>query len=96
MANEKFMALENTIQARYGNTAGITVVKNGDFIYEKYFGNCDAENFIHVFSVTKSVISALIGIALDKGYIKSLDQKVLEFFPDYQVKEKKKRSKRLP
>ncbi|MEO1771612.1 serine hydrolase domain-containing protein [Candidatus Enterococcus ferrettii] len=90
MANEKFMALENTIQTRYGNTAGITVVKNGDFVYEKYFGDCDAENFIHVFSVTKSVISALIGIALDKGYIKSLDQKVLEFFPDYQVKEKEK------
>ncbi|MFX0095336.1 MAG: serine hydrolase domain-containing protein, partial [Candidatus Hodarchaeota archaeon] len=37
----------------------------------------------NVASVTKSVISALIGIALDAGYIKSVDQKVLDFFPEY-------------
>ncbi|MBU5234170.1 hypothetical protein KQI01_03270, partial [Vibrio cholerae] len=32
------------------------------------------------------VISVLIGIAIDKGYIKNIEQKVLEFFPDYTVK----------
>lgn len=90
MTNEKFRTLENRIQTTYGNTAGIAVVKNGDLVYEQYFGDCDADNFIHVFSVTKSVISALIGIALDKGYINSLDQKVLEFFPDYQVDQQEK------
>lgn len=39
-----------------------------------------------MFSVTKSIFSVLIGIAIDKGYIESVDQKVLDFFPDYTVK----------
>lgn len=34
-------------------------------------------------SVTKSIISALIGIAIDGRYIKNVDQKVLDFFPEY-------------
>lgn len=36
--------------------------------------------------MTKSVFSALIGIAIDKGYIKYADQKVLDFFPYYNIK----------
>jgi CubicO group peptidase (beta-lactamase class C family) len=36
-----------------------------------------------VHSVTKSVTSALIGIALDQGYLKNVNQKLCEFFPEY-------------
>lgn len=36
--------------------------------------------------MTKSIISILIGIAVDKGYIPDINQKVLEFFPEYKVK----------
>lgn len=41
---------------------------------------------MNVMSVTKSVIALLTGIAIDKGYIESVDQKVLDFFPKYTVK----------
>lgn len=41
---------------------------------------------IHIFSVTKSVVNILIGIAIDQGYLKFVDQRVLEFFPDDTVK----------
>lgn len=41
---------------------------------------------VHIMSATKSVVSLLIGIALDKGFIKSINQSVLEFFPDYNIK----------
>lgn len=54
--------------------------KNGIKLYENYFNGYTADNAVHVFSVTKSVFSALIGIAIDKGLIKSADQKVLDFF----------------
>ena len=37
-----------------------------------------------------SIISILIGIAIDQGHIKSINQKVLNFFPDYKVKEGEK------
>lgn len=58
----------------------------GEKAYEGYFDGYTADDPIHIASVTKSVVSALIGIAIDKGYIKSVDQNVLEFFPDYTVK----------
>ena len=47
------------------------------------FKTLDAMN---VNSVTKGVVALLAGIAFDKGLIKSLDQKVMDFFPDYAVK----------
>ena len=37
-------------------------------------------------SATKSVMALLIGIAVDKGLIGSIDDKVLDYFPDYKVK----------
>jgi CubicO group peptidase (beta-lactamase class C family) len=61
-------------------------MKNGRTLYEKYFHECTFDSPIHIFSVTKSIVSILIGIAIDKGYIKSVSQKVLEFFPEYTVK----------
>ncbi|WP_077611460.1 serine hydrolase domain-containing protein [Clostridium sp. Marseille-P2415] len=86
MNKEKIKELENIINSDYSNIAGIIVQKNGIKLYENYFNGYTADNAIHVYSVTKSVFSALIGIAIDKGYIKSVDRKVLDFFPDYTVK----------
>ena len=78
--------LEKIINNDYSNITGIVVQKNGIKIYEDYFNGYTAENAVHVYSVTKSVFATLIGIAIDKGHIKSVDQKVLDFFPDYTVK----------
>ena len=41
-------------------------------------------------SVTKGIMALLVGIAIDKGYIQSVEQKVLDFFPDYTVKRNEK------
>jgi len=78
--------MERIINRSYNNIGGIMVLKNGKTQYENYFNECTATCTLHVFSVTKSIISILIGIAIDKGDIKSINQKVLEFFPDYTVK----------
>jgi CubicO group peptidase (beta-lactamase class C family) len=78
--------LENIITSEYGNIAGVVCLKNGEAVYEKYFNGFAAEDSFHVFSVTKSVLSVLVGIAIDKGFIGGVDQKVLAFFPDYTVK----------
>ncbi|MDO5520715.1 MAG: serine hydrolase [bacterium] len=77
--------MERVINGSYKNMTGILVRKNNSTVYERYYNGCSAENKIHVASVTKSIMSALFGIAIDQGYIKSVDQKVLEFFPDYQI-----------
>jgi CubicO group peptidase (beta-lactamase class C family) len=80
---EKLAELESIIKSEYSNINGIVVVRNGCIAYEKYYNGYGPNDTRHVASVTKSVLSALIGIAIDAGYIKSVDQKVLEFFPEY-------------
>lgn len=86
MNQEKISKLEQIINSDYSNLAGIVVRKNGETLYEGYFHGYSADDAVHVFSVTKSIFSVLIGIAIDKGYIQSTEQKVLDFFPDYTVK----------
>jgi CubicO group peptidase (beta-lactamase class C family) len=86
MDQTKMKELEQTISREYGNIVGIVVQQNGLTCFEQYFNGYTASDAFHVFSVTKSVFSALIGIAIGKGLIRSVDQKVLDFFPDYVVK----------
>jgi CubicO group peptidase (beta-lactamase class C family) len=90
MKQEKVTELEKKINNDYSNIAGVVVLKDGKTLYENYFNKCTATSRIHVYSVSKSIISILIGIAIDKGYIKSINQKVLDFFPDYKVKKGKR------
>ncbi len=82
----KIEELEQKINSKYGNTTGMAILKDGIVSYEKYFKGCTANSRVHVYSVTKSVISILIGIALDKGYIENIEKKVLDYFPEYKVK----------
>jgi len=82
----KISELENKINKDYSNIVGMIILKDGEKVYENYFNECTATSRIHVYSVSKSIISILIGIAIDKGYIKSINQKVLDFFPNYVVK----------
>lgn len=86
MNQQQIAELEKAINSDYNNIAGIVVLDNVKTLYENYFNECTADTAIHVFSVTKSIVSILIGIAIDKGLIKSTDQKVLDFFPDYTIK----------
>lgn len=95
MNQEKINELERTICSDYCNIAGIFVLKNGQKLYENCFNGYNADTAFHVFSVTKSIISALIGIAIDKGYIESINQKVLDFFPDYTPKRGEKTAQRV-
>lgn len=78
--------MEKIINSSISNIGGMVVLKKGQNVYEKYFNGCNADSTLHISSVTKSIISILIGIAIDKGYLESLDQKVLDFFPEYTVK----------
>jgi CubicO group peptidase (beta-lactamase class C family) len=83
MDPEKITELENMVQSQYKNINGIVIVRNGYIVFEKYYNGCNSLDTHNVASVTKSFTSALVGIAIDAGYIKSVDQKVLEFFPEY-------------
>lgn len=81
--SKKLSELEPMIKAEYGNINGIVIVRNGSIAYERYYNGYGPDDAHHVASITKSIISALIGIAIDAGYIKNIEQKVLDFFPEY-------------
>jgi len=55
------------------------VIKNDSILYEKYYDGYGADFKSNSFSVAKSVVSALMGIAIQEGTINSLDQKVVDF-----------------
>ncbi len=64
----------------------LVVVRNGYIIVEEYHSPVYHEYTPHLlFSVTKSVTSALIGIAIDQGFIEDVDQKVIDFFPNKTI-----------
>jgi CubicO group peptidase (beta-lactamase class C family) len=60
----------------------LLVIKNSYLIAEDYFNEGSVEQKDRLQSVTKSYTSALVGIALDQGYLSSVDQKMLDFFPE--------------
>lgn len=68
--------------ARTETTNSVLVVKNGKLIAEDYFNDGAIDFKDKIASVTKSFTSALVGIAIDQGYLSSVDQKMMEFFPE--------------
>ena len=60
----------------------LLVIKNGYLIAEDYFNEGSVDQKDRLQSVTKSFTSALVGIALEQGYLSSVDQKMLDFFPE--------------
>jgi CubicO group peptidase (beta-lactamase class C family) len=64
-------------------TTAFLVLKNDSVYYEEYWDGYDKDAISNSFSVSKSIVSILIGIAIDEGRIKSVDQKVSDFIPEY-------------
>jgi CubicO group peptidase (beta-lactamase class C family) len=66
------------------------VIKNDSIAYERYWDGYSDSSLSNSFSMAKSVIGILTGIALDEGKIKSLDQHVGDFIPKYKEGENAK------
>jgi len=60
----------------------LLVVKDGYLIAENYFNEGSVNQKDRLQSVTKSFASSLVGIALENGYLSSVEQKMLDFFPE--------------
>lgn len=83
---ETFNTLHRIVADAEPNICEITVIKDHTIVYEDYWHGFQKGDALNVMSVTKSVIALLTGIAIDKGYIENVDQKVLDFFPSYTIK----------
>ncbi len=82
MNSQKLADMFKIIKDEDYNIDNISIIRNGFLVadYYKYPFKKGDKHIIH--SVTKSVLSALVGIAIDKGYIKSVKERVINFFPE--------------
>ena len=55
----------------------------GELVFEEYYNGADPRRPANMKSASKSVISALIGIAIDEGHIKSVEDPITKYFPEY-------------
>lgn len=67
-----------------GPITSFLMVKNGYLVINKTFGQYDGSQAHTLQSVTKSITSTLVGLAIQNGFIENMEQKVLHFFPEYQ------------
>jgi len=63
-------------------TAAFLVFKNDSILTEKYYNGYDENSVINSFSIVKTLISVSIAKAIEQGYIKGLEQKVIDFIPE--------------
>lgn len=78
--------MHDLIAKQQPNICQIVAYKNNEKAYSDCWNNYKADDCTHIMSATKSIIALLIGIALDKGQIGDIDDKVLDYFPDYTIK----------
>jgi len=79
------LLMVETIKEREYNVRSVAVVRNGAIVLDACFPPFREDTWHTIHSCSKSVTSALIGIAIAKGYIQSVDQRVLDFFPEVRV-----------
>jgi len=106
-SQNKLTEMENSIlRGEYPNIHSVLISKDEDLIYEHYFPGKDElwgnnlgvidhhrDSLHDVRSVSKSIVSACIGIAIDQGRIKDVHQSIFDFFPEYAEYNTGKKSK---
>lgn len=68
------------------NTIAFLIIKDDTLVYEKYFYGYTEASISMAFSVTKALFSALIGLAIGDGYVRSLEQPVTDFIPELALR----------
>jgi CubicO group peptidase (beta-lactamase class C family) len=80
----KQAGLEEFLQATH--TTSFIVLQDDAILYEGYFNGYSRDSIVTSFSVAKSFTSALVGIAIDEGYIGSIDDPMVEYLPELKGK----------
>jgi CubicO group peptidase (beta-lactamase class C family) len=87
--------MQKIINGTYPNVHSILIIKAGKLVFEQYFYQYTKDSVQELRSATKSFFSALTGIAIDKGFIKSKNETVLSFFPEYTLNNMSDTKKRI-
>lgn len=75
---------DSVLNNHYPKIHSLLIAQGKDLLMEEYYGGFSRDSLHDSRSSFKSVTSLLVGIAIDKGFIRNLDQKIYEFFPEYE------------
>jgi CubicO group peptidase (beta-lactamase class C family) len=81
---KKRYSLEDFLEKN--KTVAFLLIKNDTVYYENYFHKYSAASIVPSFSMAKSFVSALVGCAVDDGYIKSVQQPITDYLPEFKDK----------
>jgi CubicO group peptidase (beta-lactamase class C family) len=89
---ERLADMLDTIREEGTPVHSVTLMHRGEVVLDvaAYPYSLDAPHILH--SVTKSIVSTVIGIAIDDGYITGVDQPVLDFFPEIETDDARKQA----
>ena len=65
------------------NTTAFLVVKDDSIRFEKYWNGYSSKKLSNSFSVTKSIVGLLVGVAIKEKKIKSINDKVCDYLPEF-------------
>ena len=83
--------LQKVVDYAFGerqNTQGLLVVRHGSIVFERYAEGSDKDSIATSWSTAKSFTSALAGVAIDKGFISSVNASAAEFISDWSEDER--------
>lgn len=72
----------NQLHEKYKSVAFV-VIKNDSLLHEEYFSGYGPDSKSNSFSMSKSMVTSMLGKAIQEGYVRNLDQKVSDFLPQY-------------
>ncbi|HTE34625.1 MAG TPA: serine hydrolase [Chryseolinea sp.] len=72
------------IRDEYKRIDGLLILRNGKLVYENYFHGHSPDILHNIFSAGKSITAILTGIAIDKGFIESVNTPVTQLLPEYE------------
>ena len=76
--------VERIVAGVYPNVHGILLIKDGRLVFEEYFYEYTRDSLQELRSASKSFISALTGIAIGKGLISDVQERLVTLFPEYR------------
>jgi CubicO group peptidase (beta-lactamase class C family) len=82
--NSKMLSyIDQEVENHLPQIRSVLIVRHGYLVFERYYQGYDQNSFHETQSVGKSFESALVGISIQEGYLEGIDQKMIDFFPEY-------------
>jgi CubicO group peptidase (beta-lactamase class C family) len=95
MDSATLVKLLEHIEKQGQDVHSLLIIKNGSIVMEIYYFPYTGDTKHILNSCTKSFVSALVGIAIDKGYMRGTNSTVLDFFPEYRISNQDQRRGRI-